>query len=147
MNLSIDLNGVSMKFMLLLIALFAYPAVAQNDLDCETASTTTDINHCLSLELDAAEAEMEKYLHKSQERYAGDRVVVDSIVAAQNAWLVYREAHCSSVFNVWRDGTIRTSMSIGCSLELTRQRTFDLWRSFLRNADSTAPLLPEPVRN
>lgn len=147
-------NRVFMKTFALLILLLSFFMMAkeeltfaEEELNCENALTTNDINRCMSLELNAAEEVMESYLQKSKEHYASDQVVIASIDEAQKAWLIYRQMHCGSVFNAWRDGTIRTSMSIDCLIKLTRQRTFDIWYSFLTYADSTPPLLPEPSRS
>ena len=117
---------------------------ASEEPDCQNPLTTIEINRCTSLELEAAEMVMETYLAKSKERYARDLTIVRSIDEAQAAWLIYRQTHCGSVFNVWRQGTIRTVMSISCSIELTQQRTVEIWNSFLTYPDSTPPLLPAP---
>ncbi|MEO1094318.1 MAG: lysozyme inhibitor LprI family protein [Cyanobacteria bacterium J06638_28] len=125
----------------------AQSADAQEEIDCDQALTTIEVNYCAALDLEAAEAVMAEYLQASQDRYAHDATVLQSIDTAQDTWLIYRAAHCDSVFEVWRTGTIRTLMWLECSIELTQQRTFDLWHSFLTYADSTPPLLPEPIPN
>ncbi|MEM0981592.1 MAG: lysozyme inhibitor LprI family protein [Cyanobacteria bacterium P01_H01_bin.58] len=131
--------------------MLSQPVLAQSayaqEIDCDQAITTIEVNHCAALELEAAETVMAEYLQASQDRYAHDVIVIQAIDTTQKAWLIYRAAHCDSVFEVWRTGTIRTLMWLECSTELTQQRTFDLWHSFLTYADSTPPLLPEPTGN
>ncbi|RYV01964.1 hypothetical protein SOPP22_11995 [Shewanella sp. OPT22] len=124
--------------------MFAYPVFAENTLDCDKAWTTIDINRCMSKDLNVAEQKMDKYLSKSKERYSEDSVILKSIDEAQNKWLEYRNSHCGSVYDVWRDGTIRGAMSLGCKLELTHQRTKVIWAAYLTYMDSTKPILPEP---
>lgn len=131
-----------MKYVFLFVLVLSVKVNAE--LNCEEVSTTIDINYCLNKELEAEEVLLEKYLGKSRERYAGDRQSANSITEAQEAWISYREAHCGSVYDIWRDGTIRGAMSISCLIQLAKQRTHDIWLAYLTFVDSTAPLLPEP---
>ena len=135
-----------MRLLYLFLLLITFSAHAEEKLNCDTAYTTPDINRCAAIEKEAAEKVMEKYLAYSKKRYADDRVVIESINKAQESWLLYRQSHCGSVFDTWRDGTIRTVMSLNCSTQLTQQRTYELWRAFLTYVDSTPPILPEPDR-
>jgi uncharacterized protein YecT (DUF1311 family) len=137
-------HGELMKYIVLLILFFPLIAFGEEDLDCEKAWTTPAVNQCMDKDLVEAEGVMDKYLTKSLERYAGDNVSIVSIKKGQEAWLKYRDAQCDAVYDTWRDGTIRTSMELGCKLKLTHQRTTVLWQSFLTYVDSTPSLLPEP---
>lgn len=133
-----------MKHFVLLLVLIPLIALAEEELNCETAWTTLVINQCMHKDLVEAESIMDKYLAKSFERYAEDSVSIVSIKKGQDAWLEYRDYHCGAVYDTWRDGTIRTAMGLGCKIELTHQRTTILWQSFLTYVDSTPSLLPEP---
>lgn len=136
-----------MKTLLLILLGLSFHAVsAAEDIDCENADSTPDINQCASLELAAAETIMEDYLAASRARYSDDAVSLGAIDDAHTAWLAYRKAQCASVFDIWRDGTIRTLMALDCSIQMTRDRTHALWRSFLTYVDSTPPIRPEPAR-
>ncbi|MCP3672081.1 MAG: DUF1311 domain-containing protein [Gammaproteobacteria bacterium] len=117
---------------------------ASEQLDCANASTTLEINECLSLDLDSANQVMRTYLDKSLEQKKNDPVSVESIKQSQAAWIAYRDAQCGAVFDTWRTGPIRVSMDLECRLELTYIRTRVLWASFLTYMDSTPPVLPEP---
>ncbi len=136
----------SMKIWILLILFISSTASAEEELDCEKAWATLEINQCMHRDLIAAEKVMDNYLAKSLERYSENDVTVVSIKKGHEAWLIYREQHCGAVYDTWRDGTIRTAMGLGCKLELTHQRTQVLWQSFLTYVDSTPPLLPEPKK-
>lgn len=130
-----------------LLILFLFPALlSASEPDCEKAISTLDINRCASIELDAAEREMRRYLEMSLERNGHDVELVASIQQAQAAWEVYAEAHCGSIYTQWRQGTIRGVMHISCRTRLARERTHELWSAFLTNMDSTEPVLPEPAK-
>ena len=133
-----------MKKLVILIMFISSYVIGQEDIDCTKAFTTIDIDQCKQKELSIAEKTMGIYLAKSMEQYSQDEVSIKSIKKAQGAWLKYREEHCSAIYDIWRDGTIRNTMALECKLELTHQRTKVIWKSFLTYMDSTPPLLPEP---
>jgi len=133
-----------MKYLALLLVLISVITNSDEAVDCEKVLTTLEINHCMYKDLVKAESTMEKYFLASLEVYTEDSVSVDSIKIGQEAWLKYREAHCASVYDTWRGGTIRTAQALACKLELTHQRTITLWQAFLTYSDSTPPLLPKP---
>ncbi|MCH8497043.1 MAG: lysozyme inhibitor LprI family protein [Marinobacter sp.] len=128
------------------IALFILSllADAKDELNCEQAISTLEINHCAALELQAIEETLAHYLDVSRDRLDYDPVAVASLDAAQEAWVDYRSAHCDAVYDLWRDGTIRTVMAIECAKALTQDRTQILWQAYLTYMDSTPPVLPEP---
>lgn len=128
----------------LLLLLSFSEAYSEEYPDCENAWTSLDINKCMHIELSKAEEEMQRYLNKSLERYKEDDVSIESIKNGQTAWEQYRDTHCSALFSIWRSGTIRTAMRLGCKIELTHTRTKVLWTSFLTYVDSTPALLPMP---
>lgn len=103
------------------------------------------VNQDAEQALKHAEKQMQRYLDKSRERYRDDKVVLKSIDGAQQAWAEYADAQCSSVYLVWRDGSVRTDMTIWCKINLTQERTHVLWSQYLTYMDNTPPLLPEPI--
>tara|TARA_B100000678_G_scaffold221054_2_gene188399 strand:+ start:684 stop:1124 length:441 start_codon:yes stop_codon:yes gene_type:complete len=120
---------------------------------CE-GSTTIAVNQCLANKVDAAQAEMERYLAAARKRAAemggtppgaSEKELLTGFDAAQDAWAKYRDAQCDAIYTYWQGGTIRGAMALGCTLELTQQRTHFLWESFLTFPDSTPPVLPEPA--
>lgn len=102
-----------------------------------------EINACVAEKLTAAHHEMQEYLTASIQHHQADAIVADSIKQAQRAWMKYMELHCDSVFSVWREGSIRNVMTLGCQITLTQQRTYELWLQYLRSAEND-PLLPRP---
>lgn len=136
-----------MKKVLTVVLLTCLPLLASasdDAIDCENAMNTIEINHCASIELESAQAELDKYLASSFEHNAYDAELVASIKKAQESWQAYMSAHCSSVYTQWRDGSIRGLMALSCKTTLTKQRTHEVWANFLTYMDSTPPVLPEP---
>ncbi|MEZ8626195.1 lysozyme inhibitor LprI family protein [Vibrio splendidus] len=136
-----------MKKVLTVVLLTCLPllASASDDvIDCENAMNTIEINQCAAIELESAQAELDKYLAASFEHNAYDAELVASIKKAQESWQAYMSAHCSSVYTQWRDGSIRGVMALSCKTTLTKQRTHEVWANFLTYMDSTPPVLPEP---
>ncbi|MEZ9189793.1 lysozyme inhibitor LprI family protein [Vibrio sp. 10N.286.52.F8] len=134
------------KLISALIALcFSFSALADEGVvDCENAMNTIEINHCAAIELESAQAELDKYLAASFEHNAYDAQLVASIKKAQESWQAYMTAHCDSVYTQWLDGSIRGVMALSCKTTLTKQRTHEVWANFLTYMDSTPPVLPEP---
>ncbi|OEF86807.1 lysozyme inhibitor LprI family protein [Vibrio splendidus] len=129
----------------LIAVCFSFSALADEGVvDCENAMNTIEINHCAAIELESAQAELDKYLAASFEHNAYDAELVASIKKAQESWQAYMTAHCDSVYTQWRDGSIRGVMALSCKTTLTKQRTHEVWANFLTYMDSTPPVLPEP---
>lgn len=133
------------KSLIIVFASLSFCALAEEEvIDCDTASTTIEINQCAAIELDAAKTELEKYLKASFEHNSFDSKLVEAMQLAQTDWEAYMSSHCDSIYTQWRDGTIRGVMAISCKIKLTKQRTHELWENFLTYMDSTPPVLPEP---
>ncbi|NOH94374.1 DUF1311 domain-containing protein [Vibrio sp. AIC-3] len=129
----------------LIAVCFSFSALAyEGVVDCENAMNTIEINHCAAIELESAQAELDKYLAASFEHNAYDAQLVASIKKAQESWQAYMTAHCDSAYTQWRDGSIRGVMALSCKTTLTKQRTHEVWANFLTYMDSTPPVLPEP---
>ena len=118
------------------------PASAVND--CENARTTIEINQCAAAELESAQATLAEYLQTSYEHHADNPELVAAIKTAQKDWQAYLASHCDAVYTKWRDGSIRGVMSLTCKTQLTRQRSHEIWASFLTYMDDSPPVLPEP---
>lgn len=131
------------KFIFLIFVIYSSFAVS-DEIDCNNMISTLDINYCAGVELNNAELEMATYLTKSKEKNSYDKELITSINKAQQAWQIYAEAHCNSIYTMWRDGSIRGVMFLSCKTKLTKQRTHEIWSNFLTYMDSTSPVLPEP---
>lgn len=118
------------------------PLLAAND--CSNADNTYEIGLCMAEQLEQHEVELQHYLGEARARYVDDEVIIESIDKAQQSWLAYRQEHCSSIYNIWRDGTIRSIMGYSCSIRMTQLRTHQIWHSYLNYMDNAPALLPEP---
>ena len=98
------------------------------------------------MELDSAHTTMTEYVAASIEQHVNDPALVKAIESAQADWDTYLKSHCDAVYTLWRQGTIRGAMMIACKTRLTRQRTHDIWTSFLTNIGGESPVLPEPKK-
>ncbi|MCG9633363.1 lysozyme inhibitor LprI family protein [Vibrio sp. Isolate30] len=116
----------------------------QDEIDCENAMNTLEINQCAAIELQTAEQKLETYLQASFEHNAEDPILVDAIKRSQVDWSTYMTAHCDAIYTQWRGGSIRGVMALSCKTELTKDRTHQIWANFLTYMDSTPPVLPEP---
>ncbi len=131
----------------LLFAAFCSPAMASDEplaVRCP-GETTIEIDDCLGQQLRGAQARLDKYLRAAIERYAEENPAVRlGIEASEKAFEAYREIECSTVYEDWKDGTIRGAMNLGCRIRLTDERTRTVWANWLQYMDSTPPILPEP---
>ncbi|GCD74210.1 hypothetical protein NBRC3299_0502 [Acetobacter pasteurianus NBRC 3299] len=110
--------------------------------------TTPEISACLADGVAQAQKEMEHYIAAAEGRMresADPEHALADFHTAQQHWKQYKDAECNAVYEAWSDGTIRSSMAQTCMLRLTRNRTMDIWQTWLTYPDSTPPTLPKPV--
>ena len=138
-------NPLLLALSLFLATALTY-ALAGDEVDCERAKTTQDAEQCSRQELAASEAVLDEYLAAASERYRDEELILTGLDGAQKSWLTYRRDHCRATFALWVGGSIRGVMMNHCLLQQTRQRTWDVWHTYLTFMDSTPPLLPEPQR-
>jgi uncharacterized protein YecT (DUF1311 family) len=93
--------------------------------ECRRDGTTIQVNACVLDDLALEEARMEAYLaaarsraldrDRASETYGGDASQQSAYLdASQSAWEAYAAIRCGGVYDQWRQGTIRTVMSVGC---------------------------------
>ena len=136
--------GEYMKSYILVITLLAPLFVHANEVDCENAMTTYAMNICAGREMESADARLARYIAAAKEKYSAEPGVVEMLDRSQDDWLVYRKSYCDAIYEIWSDGTIRGAMFSDCMLQLTEQRTHNIWSDYLTYMDSTPPVLPEP---
>ena len=140
-------NPLGLVLAVLTSLTFIPSALAQDvdDVDCNDAMTTLDINYCAAQEGEIADKQMRRYLIASYTQYNDSPEIVEAIKASQLAWKDYANSNCQAVYESWRTGTIRGLMSISCHTRMKKERTHDLWLNYLTFMDSTPPILPEPM--
>lgn len=118
--------------LLLLSAIAADPA-----LDCENAMAQPDLNACAYRDYERADAAMNVQWKvtaaKMKEIDAGfDRTYdkrpgySETLLAAQRAWLTYRDNHCAGEGYAMRGGSAESMVISGCRAQLTEARTAQL---------------------
>jgi len=110
---------------------------------CAGAVNTLEINACMQKKFEQADARLNEYLAAARKRIESVPGASIDLQKSQEAWVRYRDAQCSDVYQ-FIGGTARTGLAAQCSINLTLERTHDLWRAFLSYFDSTPPVLPEP---
>ena len=110
--------------------------------DCD--GTTYAINQCLAAVRDRAEQRQAEYLEAALGSADNNSALGDLIRESDIAFNLYRDRECASVYEQWKDGSIRNAMTLRCSIRLTDQRTHDIWQHWLTYQDSSEPILPEP---
>jgi uncharacterized protein YecT (DUF1311 family) len=131
------------RYFCILIFAFSY-SVQSDELDCDNALTTIEINVCAGKTLEIAGTELETYISTAEEKYASERNVIEALQKSQLAWINYRKSYCDAIYEMWSGGTIRGFMFSRCMLQLTKECTHNIWSDYLTYMDSTPPLLPEP---
>ncbi|MEC4722565.1 lysozyme inhibitor LprI family protein [Noviherbaspirillum sp. CPCC 100848] len=128
---SMPLTSIA-KHLILPLALLAASKSAAG-LDCGKAITTPDINQCASIEQKKVEANLNKVyqrvlksLGQQDAPQPSSAAMRTSFIAAQRAWIKFREADCDAVYQKYADGTIRTVMYIGCMQHHAERRIKDL---------------------
>ncbi len=115
---------------------FAVPAAAEDEpeVDCENAMTQFDMNVCSQRDYEKADEALNAQWAKTKkvmaewdaELDAENKGAVEALVAAQRAWIQYRDNHCDAVgYSVW-GGSMYPTVVASCLEDLTRKRTKEL---------------------
>jgi uncharacterized protein YecT (DUF1311 family) len=114
---------------------------------CPGGGISADRNICLSDVRKRAEKRREGYLAAALKRYQFEQELADLISTSDAAFIAYRGAECAAASKWWEqdeDKTIGVFALLNCEIELTDQRTHQIWQSYLLNSDDMPPILPEP---
>lgn len=119
-------------------SLLLLSAVATDpEIDCENAMAQPELNACAYQEYERADAALNAQWKLTAARMkeidAGfDRTYdkrpgyYDTLLAAQRAWLTYRDQHCASEGYSMRGGSAEPMVISGCMAQLTDARTKQL---------------------
>ncbi len=134
-----------MKKFILLLLICISPFVQSDEIDCDNAINTYEMNVCAKKEMVAADVALNKALSQAKDKYANEATLLKLLAFSQDAWLIYRKAHCDGVYEKWAGGSIRGVMFGQCMLSLTEQRTQNIWSHYLTDMDYSPTLMPEPM--
>ncbi|MCL1079084.1 DUF1311 domain-containing protein [Parashewanella spongiae] len=126
------------------ITCFISLTVQADEIFCDKASNTFQMNQCTKQDMVAADAQLEQYLGKAKQKYQKETNVLAALVHAQKVWVNYRKAQCDAIYEKWSGGTLSGVIYGKCMARLTRERTHSVWEDYLTYMDSTPALLPEP---
>ena len=102
--------------------------------DCKEPQTQTEMNICAGEDYKKADAELnaEWPIARDKMRELDSNLpddlkgAADALLAAQRAWIAYRDARCISYGFIARGGTMEPMLVAGCKAGLTRERTKQL---------------------
>ncbi len=105
-----------------LASLLAPAAQAEVPGECVSPQTQTDMNICAAREYEEADAALNTAWGPARD-FAKAIGQGDALLAAQRAWLSYRDAACEVHSSPYEGGSIRPMIYAGCLTELTQART------------------------
>lgn len=126
-----------------LIFRFNRAARSEGFLDCD--GSTIEMNECMGKILGRATERKDQYLATALARHDDNPDLLKMIQQSDKAFDAYRKEECDAVYEDSKEGTIRSSLWLGCSIALVDARTRTIWQHWLTYADSTPPILPEPA--
>ena len=123
--------------MIIASLLLLYAMAADPEVDCENAMAQPDLNACAYQEYERADAALNTQwkltaaVMKEQDRgldrtYDTRPGYYDTLLAAQRAWLTYRDRQCEAQGYTMRGGSAEPMVISGCMTTLTQARTKDL---------------------
>ncbi|MDR6287747.1 uncharacterized protein YecT (DUF1311 family) [Inquilinus ginsengisoli] len=102
--------------------LAALPAAAQ---DCPD-ETQSGMNKCAADAYKQADAALNATYKQIIERLKDDADTTKSLVAAQRAWIAYRDAECDFITSGAAGGTVRRMLQTMCLEQVTSRRVDEL---------------------
>jgi len=123
---------VILSTLLLLVATADDPSI-----DCDNQRYQVEMNYCAQKDYGAADAELNaqykqtvvvlKARDKDIDRsYDTQPTHYDALLAAQRAWLTYRDQQCLGESFAARGGSMAPMLHSGCMARLTKARTAEL---------------------
>ncbi|MBD2437488.1 lysozyme inhibitor LprI family protein [Nostoc sp. FACHB-110] len=93
-------------------------------LNCNNAQTQSEINICAQLSYQDADKKLNQAYKKLLPKLSKSRQ--QKLLAAQVAWIQFRDANCEFERSQYEGGTIAPAIYSGCLEEVTKQRTQQL---------------------
>ena len=133
-----------------ILALSSLPVICygqENQIDCQKASTQSEINICAQRQAQAADKKLNNTYQILQRKLAqdlrqGDTAQINSakqryqrLINAQNAWIKFRDTTCEYERSSVEGGSIAPTIYYGCIAKFTDRRTADL-QDYIQLKDS-----------
>ena len=114
------------------LLLLSSPQAAAPKVNCDNPVTQMAMNICAGRDYQAADRELNEVWKKASARAkqtdtgVGNGTQQRELLAAQRAWLTFRDAQCSFEANQYRGGSIMPLIRSTCLTALTKARTEQL---------------------
>ena len=126
------------------LALLACPLAPSRADECPAAKTQLELNECAGRAFDRADGALNASYKSVMDRLAGEAGTRTSLVAAQKAWLGFRDGECDFESSSTIGGSIHLMIVLQCRTMLTQARTQALRRMLTcEEGDLSCPLPPK----
>jgi uncharacterized protein YecT (DUF1311 family) len=112
--------------------------------DCQNAGSQRELNSCANAAYEKSDAELNALYKQVTSRLKDDANQAKRLVAAQRAWIAFRDAECAFVSAPTTGGSINSMVQANCRDRITSVRVNEL-KSYLQctEGDVTCPLPPQ----
>jgi len=129
---------------MLILGCLLLPAGAARADACKSDATQRDLDECAARDFEQADSALNGTYRKIMDRLHDDAEARTLLVAAQKAWLGFRDAECAFDASGTRGGTIHPMLVAGCRAQLTRDRTKVLQGDLTcQEGDTSCPVPPQ----
>lgn len=91
------------------------------------SGTTLAITSCITAETEAWDAILNAQYGQTREHLRAQRPdLAEHLLAAQRAWIAFRDADCALNYERWADGSIRGIVFANCVMVKTAERSIEL---------------------
>ncbi|WP_313613204.1 lysozyme inhibitor LprI family protein [Agrobacterium sp.] len=110
-------------------------AQSEPQVDCTAPQTQADMTICASRDYDAADKALNTEYQSVRKILAerdssasddADKGAAKALLAAQRAWIAYRDANCEAVGYQARGGTLEPMLVASCLADMSRKRAEEL---------------------
>lgn len=108
-----------------LAAILLAPATASAQ-DCQNATDQATMNQCAGKAFEDADKQLNADFKEIEKRLADDADTKKLLVAAQRAWIAFRDAECTFQTSMAAGGTIHPMLVANCKAALTNGRVAQL---------------------
>lgn len=132
------------RLIALAVLAFALLQAAPARAACDDSSNQAELTMCADQQLAASDAQLNDLYGQIRQRLANDADVAGHLVAAQKAWIAFRDAECGFVASGVEGGSIQPMIIMDCRDRLTRLRVDDLKRYLSCEEGDTECPVPAP---
>jgi uncharacterized protein YecT (DUF1311 family) len=123
---------------------FLAPASVARADDCANAMDQATMNECANKAYQKSDAQLNALYKQIRQRLKGDGDATKLFVAAQRAWVAFRDAACKFSTSGVSGGSIYPTVYAGCLDRLTKARVDD-FKTYLacQEGDLSCPVPPQ----